>query len=229
MLFGLQKLTLLDYPGNVACTIFCSGCNFRCPFCHNPDLVFGESVASGFSFSEILSFLETRVKKLDGVCITGGEPLLFKETLQLAEYAHNLGYKVKVDTNGSRPEQLAEIVEGGYVDYIAMDIKNSPEKYEMTSGSKMLDQVRESVSYLLKSKIDYEFRTTVTGNLHEGSDFEEIGKWLTGAKRYFLQKYVDSGSVLNGDGAVFKVNNALMYKYQKIVQKYIPSVSVRGI
>ncbi len=229
MMFGLQKLTLLDYPGKVACTVFCSGCNFRCPFCHNPALAKGDESVLDYSFSDIILFLESRNKKLDGICITGSEPLLYEETIELAERAKYMGFLVKIDTNGSNPERLRTIIEKGFADYIAMDIKNAPEKYEMTSGSKMLEQVKESVSYLLQDKVDYEFRTTVTGNLHTAADFEKIGKWIAGAKRYFLQKFVDSGSILNGNGEDFEVSLEKMKEYQKIVSDFIPSVMLRGI
>ena len=229
MMFGLQKLTLLDYPEKVACTVFCSGCNFRCPFCHNPELATGNESILDYSFSDIISFLESRNKKLDGICITGGEPLLYEETIELAERAKYMGFLVKIDTNGSNPERLRTVIEKRIADYIAMDIKNAPVKYEMTSGSKMLEQVKESVSYLLQDKVDYEFRTTVTGNLHTAADFEKIGKWIAGAKRYFLQKFVDSGSILNGNSEDFEVSLEKMKEYQKIVSDFIPSVMLRGI
>lgn len=229
MMFGLQKLTLLDYPEKVACTVFCSGCNFRCPFCHNPALATGNESILDYSFSDILSFLESRNKKLDGICITGGEPLLYEETIELAERAKYMGFLVKIDTNGSNPERLRTVIEKRIADYIAMDIKNAPVKYEMTSGSKMLEQVKESVSYLLQDKVDYEFRTTVTGNLHTAADFEKIGKWIAGAKRYFLQKFVDSGSILNGNSEDFEVSLEKMKEYKNIVRNDIPSVMLRGI
>ena len=229
MMFGLQKLTLLDYPEKVACTVFCSGCNFRCPFCHNPALAAGNESILDYSFSDIISFLESRNKKLDGICITGGEPLLYEETIELAERAKYMGFLVKIDTNGSNPERLRTVIEKRIADYIAMDIKNAPVKYEMTSGSKMLEQVKESVSYLLQDKVDYEFRTTVTGNLHTAADFEKIGKWIAGAKRYFLQKFVDSGSILNGNSEDFEVSLEKMKEYKNIVRNDIPSVMLRGI
>ena len=229
MMFGLQKLTLLDYPEKVACTVFCSGCNFRCPFCHNPALATGNESILDYSFSDIISFLESRNKKLDGICITGGEPLLYEETIELAERAKYMGFLVKIDTNGSNPERLRTVIEKRIADYIAMDIKNAPEKYEMTSGSKMLEQVKESVSSLLQDKVDYEVRTTVTGNLHTAADFEKIGKWIAGAKRYFLQKFVDSGSILNGNSEDFEVSLEKMKEYKNIVRNDIPSVMLRGI
>ena len=229
MMFGLQKLTLLDYPEKVACTVFCSGCNFRCPFCHNPALATGNESILDYSFSDIISFLESRNKKLDGICITGGEPLLYEETIELAERAKRMGFQVKIDTNGSNPERLRTVIEKRIADYIAMDIKNAPEKYEMTSGSKMLEQVKESVSYLLQDKVDYEFRTTVTGNLHTAADVKKIGQWIAGAKRYFLQKFVDSGSILNGNGEDFEVSLEKMKEYKNIIRNDIPSVMLRGI
>ena len=229
MLFGLQKMTLLDYPGKVACTIFCSGCNFRCPFCHNPSLAKGDERLLDYSFAEILSFLESRKHKLDGICITGGEPLLHKEIIDLACAAKEMGFLIKIDTNGSFPDRLQEIVRNNIADYIALDIKNSPEKYERTTGRKMLEQVKKSVAYLLQEHVEYEFRTTVTGNLHTAADFEKIGKWISGAKIYYLQKFVNSGSILAGEGERFEVSPECMREYQKIVRDYIPSVELRGI
>ena len=229
MRFGLQKLTLLDFPGMTACTVFTSGCNFRCPFCHNPGLVFGGKDSLDFDLSGILDFLEKRRGILDGICITGGEPLLHEETVQLAKSARAAGYKVKIDTNGSDPEKLRQIVEDDCVDYVAMDIKNSPEKYEATTSFSGIEKIRKSVQFLLQGRVDYEFRTTVTGNLHTADDFEKIGSWIAGAKRYFLQKFQDSGELLSKDGSVFEVSGEQLAEYQGIVKKFVPSVLLRGI
>ena len=228
MRFGLRKLTLLDYPGVIACTVFTCGCNFRCPFCHNPVLVTGKMDDLEYSFAEILEFLEFRGKRLDAVCITGGEPLMHEDSMLLAQAAKALGYRVKLDTNGSYPERLKELVAENAVDFVAMDIKNSPEKYALTSGIKNWEKVRESVDFLKSGQVDYEFRTTVTGNLHERADFVSIGKWLAGAKRYFLQGFKDSGMILAGDAAPFEVTDAALETFLETVRVFVPAAAIRG-
>ena len=228
MRFGLRKLTLLDYPGKVACTVFTCGCNFRCPFCHNPLLVNGSMEDMEYTFSEVLEFLETRTKHLDGVCITGGEPLLHEESILLAQAAKAMGYHVKLDTNGSFPERLNELLTAKEVDFVAMDVKNSPEKYALTSGIKNWEAVRQSVDMLLHGETDYEVRTTVTGNLHEKSDFVSIGRWLAGAKRYFLQGFKDSGDILAGDPLPFEVSDEKLGEFLAVVREFIPPAEIRG-
>ena len=181
---GLQKMTLLDYPGKVACTVFLDGCNFRCPFCHNSELL-GVGFPPLMDDAELLRFLEKRKGVLDGVCITGGEPLIQKELPQLLRNVKNLGYSVKLDTNGSFPEKLSKMIEGGLIDYVAMDIKNSPERYGMTVGRENFDlkEVEKSVALLLQGVVDYEFRTTVVKHYHSKESFEEIGRWLAGTEK----------------------------------------------
>ena len=228
MRFGLQKLTLLDYPEQVACTVFTCGCNFRCPFCHNPVLVTGRDEDMQYSFGEILEFLEDRTGRLDGVCVTGGEPLMHRDTVLFVQAAKALGYKVKLDTNGSYPERLQELLADDAVDFVAMDIKNSPAKYAETCGIPNWEKVRESVELLKKSSVDHEFRTTVTGNLHEKSDFTAIGSWLAGEKRYFLQGFKDSGEILGGDSERFAVSNEQLKEFLDEVRKFIPSAQIRG-
>ena len=196
---GLQKLTLLDYPGKVACTVFLSGCNLRCPYCHNPGLVLPEqSEGSEIPEAEVLSFLERRKGKLDGVCITGGEPTLQPELPEFLEKLRRLGYAVKLDTNGYRPNVLRGMVEAGLVDYAAMDIKNSRAKYAEACGLDKPDvaKIEQSAAFLMEGRIPYEFRTTVVRELHSFADFEAIGRWLDGARAYYLQSYVDSEDVL---------------------------------
>lgn len=222
---GIQKLTLLDFPGHVACTVFLQGCNFRCPFCHNSSLVFG---TDAIPEDEVLRFLNTRQGLLDGVAITGGEPLL---TAELPDFLRNikaLGYKTKVDTNGSFPEKLRSLIDEGLVDYVAMDIKNSPGKYAETAGADgMLDAVRQSVEILKNGTIPYEFRTTVVDELHETSDFEAIGKWLAGAQRYFLQGFVDSGDILRP--GLHAASKEKMEQCLAIASQYIPGSQIRGL
>ena len=228
MRFGLRKLTLLDYPGQVACTVFTCGCNFRCPFCHNPVLVTGNEGDLEYSFGDILEFLEERTSRLDGVCVTGGEPLLHRDTILFVQAAKALGYKVKLDTNGSFPERLAELLADNAVDFVAMDIKNSPAKYAATCGTENWEKVFESVELLKNSSIDHEFRTTVTGNLHEKSDFTAIGNWLAGEERYFLQGFKDSGEILGGDSARFAVSDEQLKEFLTEVRKFVPLAQIRG-
>ena len=200
---GLQKMTLLDYPGRIACTVFLQGCNFRCPFCHNSDLL--ESAAHGeIPVEELLSFLKKRRGMLDGICITGGEPTVQRDLPDLLRAIKVLGYPVKLDTNGSNPAMLKALVEEGLVDYVAMDIKNSREKYCLTAGvpGLSMDKIEESMAFLLSDAVDYEFRTTVVRELHDEKDFQNMARWILSlssgkkAKRLFLQSFVDRTSVL---------------------------------
>ena len=228
MRFGLQKLTLLDYPGGVACTVFCCGCNFRCPFCHNGSLVLGNEAGLELDFASMLEFLEKRRGILEGVCFTGGEFLMHSDAIDAASAAKALGYKVKVDTNGSFPEALAELMDSGSADYIAMDIKNSPQKYAVTCGrNDVLEKVKSSVDLLKQGNVDFEFRTTVTGNLHELADFEDIGKWICGAEKYFLQPFTESDDILDKSGG-FKVDGKFVDDALRVVQRYVPAAAIRG-
>ena len=197
---GIQKLTLLDYPGKVACTVFTAGCNMRCPFCHNKDLVF---IPDNFTYTDpddILDFLSKRQGILDAVCITGGEPMLQPGLLDFVKQIKELGYMVKVDTNGLMPDKLKQLVESGCVDYIAMDIKNSFDKYEATAGlvngENMVKQIKKSINYLLSGVVDYEFRTTVVRELHTREDLISIARYIKNAKNYYLQQFVDSGKCI---------------------------------
>ena len=195
---GLNKLTLLDFPQHVACIIFTCGCNFRCPFCHNATLVTHTQDAEEFSESQILDYLKKRQGILDGVVITGGEPLLQKGIEDFIKKIKGLGYKVKLDTNGSFPEKLISLVNEGLVDYVAMDIKNSKEKYARTAGCENIDisKIEKSIKFLLENNVDYEFRTTVVDELHTIQDIGAIAEWISGAKKYFLQNFVDSGDII---------------------------------
>ena len=193
---GLQKLTVLDYPEHVACILFTKGCNFRCPFCHNAVLVENKT-EENYSQEEILSFLNKRKGVLDGVNITGGEPLLHKDIGDFLKKVKELGYDVKIDTNGSYPERLKKLVDDGLVDYVAMDIKNIPEKYAITAGVEVpLEKIEESIDFLMSGAVDYEFRTTVTKEFHTPQDIEKIARRISGAKRYFIQNFIDSGNIL---------------------------------
>ena len=227
---ALQKLTLLDYPGRTAATLFTHGCNFRCPFCHNAGLVVRPS-ETVVDENELFAYLDKRKKLLDGVCITGGEPLLAPDIADFIRRVRAHGYAVKLDTNGSFPEKLAALIDEGLVDYVAMDIKNSPEKYEETAGAKgILENVQASGALLLQNKVDYEFRTTVTGSLHTAEDMRAIGAWIAGAKRYFLQPFKDSGDLVcgNADTSIFACSPAHTEALLAAVQPFVPTAQVRG-
>lgn len=225
---GIQKLTLLDYPGKVACTVFLSGCNLRCPYCHNPGLVLPEqSEGSEIPEAEVLSFLERRKGKLDGVCITGGEPTLQPELPEFLEKLRRLGYAVKLDTNGTNPAMLKALLQERVLDYVAMDIKNSPSRYAETCGGiDCLSRVRESAALLMDGTVDYEFRTTVCAPLHTPRDMEELGRWLKGARRYFLQPFADSGALV-GSG-VSPPSEDEIKALRDSVLPYIPNTQIRG-
>ena len=226
---GLQKLTLLDFPGRVACTVFTPGCNFRCPFCQNASLVINAPQVGAQDMEEFFSFLSKRRGILDGVAITGGEPLLQKDIDVFITRVRDLGFQVKLDTNGSFPDILKDLVARKLVDYVAVDIKNSPEKYVMTSGCApaMVDRVRETVRFLLTDAVDYEFRTTVVSNFHETDDFRKIGEWIKGAKRYFLQKFEDSGEII--ESGLSAVSKEEMELFAETVRPYVSEVSLRGV
>lgn len=226
-IMGLQKLTLLDYPEKIACTVFLGGCNFRCPFCHNSSILSVDEEA--ISYDELMSFLKKRVGTLDGVAVTGGEPLLNDDIETLLSDIKSLGYSVKLDTNGSFPGRLKYLVEKGLVDYVAMDIKNSPSKYALTCGKKIFDisGVMESIKYLLKGNVPYEFRTTVVKELHEAQDFEQIGRMIAGADAYYLQSFIDSGDILC-DGFSAHDTDELRF-FRSLLVKYVPNTQLRGV
>lgn len=204
---GFHKTTLLDYPGCIAAAIFTGGCNFRCPFCHNSGLVQDPFKEGLVPEDEVLAFLDKRKKILKGVCITGGEPTLQPDLPDFIGKVRKMGYRVKLDTNGSRPEVLRELLESGLLDYAAMDIKNCPEKYGAAAGlippgnagGFELGKIEESIKLLLDGQIDYEFRTTVVKELHTVEDIAAIGAWVKGTPAYYLQKFEDSGHII-GEG-----------------------------
>lgn len=226
---GLQKLTLLDYPEKVACTIFTAGCNFRCPFCHNASLVTNIPKEGEITEEAVFSFLKKRQGILDGVCITGGEPLLQPEIENFIRRIKELGYAVKLDTNGSFPEKIKYLVREGLVDYVAMDIKNSLEAYARTSGTddRFLEAIQESVRFLKEGTVAYEFRTTITKNFHNKSCIEQMGQWLIGAEKYFLQAFVDSGDLISAN--VQGCEEKEMKEFLSLVKNYIPNTKLRGM
>lgn len=225
---GLQTLTLLDYPGKVACTVFTSGCNMRCPFCHNASLVCGE-VPPFMEKEEFFAFLKKRTGVLDGVCVTGGEPLLQEGLIPFLLEVKEKGFTTKLDTNGLLHDRLRAAVEAGAVDYVAMDIKNCKARYAETAGVPGLDlaPIEKSVQFLMEGKVDYEFRTTVVKELHNKADFGEIGRWLKGAKRYFLQSFKDSGDILSP--GLSPMEKADLLEIRDRLRAEIPGVELRGV
>lgn len=228
---GIQKLTLLDYPGVVACTVFTAGCNFRCPFCHNAMLVLPEQIDDEcLTDDEVFGFLKKRRGVLDGVAVTGGEPLLHADMPEFLARVKELGYKIKLDTNGSNPELLSEIVKNKLVDRVAMDIKNVPEEYARTIGLKSFDiaPVERSKEMLLRGDIDYEFRTTVVKGIHTKESLIGAAKWIEGAKEYYLQQFKDSGNLILPDG-LSAYDEKQMHALADAVRDYVPTVEVRGV
>jgi pyruvate formate lyase activating enzyme len=225
---GIQKLTLLDYPDKTACTLFTIGCNFSCLFCQNPSLLQTSEDIQTISASEIFEFLKKRHGLLDGVCISGGEPLMQDELADFIGEVKKLGYLVKLDTNGSYPDKLKALVESGTVDYVAMDIKNSPEKYAQTICVSDFDfsMVEESVSFLLSCAIPYEFRTTVVRQLHTVDELRSIARWISGARKYCLQVFFDSEDVPYS--GLNSYNEQEIKELLKEVEKVIPTVELRG-
>lgn len=225
---GLQKTTLLDFPGKVACTLFTGGCNLRCPFCHNASLVISPDMSHLISEDEFFSFLNKRKAILDGVCITGGEPLLQKDIEDFILKVRALGFAVKLDTNGSYPDRLKSILDKKLVDYVAMDIKNQKEKYSLTCGVDVnIDDISRSISLLMSGDIEYEFRTTVVRELHTPQDIGEIGEWIRGAKRFFLQSFTDSGDIISSGLSAY--NPEEMAQILDFARKSVPSAELRGI
>ena len=225
---GFQKLTLLDYPGKTACTVFTGGCNFRCPFCHNAGLV-TKMDPEIIPESEIFDHLKKRHGILDGIAISGGEPLLQGDIEDFLGKIKESGYSIKLDTNGSFPEKLKSIIDNKLCDYVAMDIKNSKERYNETIGIDKFDisLMEKSVEILMNSEVDFEFRTTVTRNFHTLQDIEKIGEWIKGTKKYYLQNFVDSGNLI--DCNVEGVSKEEMEAMLEAVKKYVPNAEIRGL
>ena len=229
---GLQKMTLLDYPGKVACTVFLGGCNFRCPFCHNSELLDGSAPAV-MDENGLLAFLKKRQGLLDGVCITGGEPTLCPDLPGLLRQIRELGYAIKLDTNGYRPDVLRALVEEGLVDYVAMDIKNSPAAYPDTAGipGLSLTKLEESIRYLAEGPVAHEFRTTVVKPLHTPQTIQEMGQWLHaltgGVPKLFLQPFTDRVTV--PFAGLSAPSEEELRDYVNILSCFVTSVTVRGI
>lgn len=224
---GMEKLSLVDYEGKLACTLFTNGCNFKCPFCHNSSLV----VEDNYSYiedEEIFSYLQKRKNHLDAVVITGGEPTLMTNLIEKIKAIKQLGYLVKLDTNGSNPDIIKQLVENNLIDYIAMDIKNSFSKYPLTTNivNVNIDKIKQSIDYIMNCNIDYEFRTTLVKEFHDEEDIKEIALLIKGAKKYFLQCFVDRGQCIQNNLHKVDKNQALYFK--KILETNMQSVNLRG-
>lgn len=227
-ILGLQKLTLLDFPEKVACTLFTGGCNFRCPFCHNASLVLRVKDALPIPEEEFFAFLKKRRGVLEGVCITGGEPTFAPDLREFILRVREMGFLVKLDTNGSRPAVLSSLLSEGLLDYVAMDIKNSRARYGETVGIIGFDTrpIEESASILLSSGVPFEFRTTVVRNFHNAASIREMGEWLPGDHKHFLQSFIDSGDLI-GSGIDGYDKNTMEYLLN-VLKEHVPNAALRG-
>lgn len=225
---GLNKTTLLDYPGCVAATLFVGGCNFRCPFCHNGDLVLHSGEMMEYSEEEIFNFLKKRKTVLEGVCVTGGEPTLYEELPSFIAKIKEMAYKVKLDTNGSNPKMLQKLMNDNLVDYVAMDIKAPVTGYDKVCGINVdIEKIKKSVDLLKSGETMYEFRTTIVKELHTKEDILEIGIWLSGAENYYLQSYQETDKNICKGFSAMDIEELL--ESEKELQKYIKNVKVRGV
>ena len=228
-IYGLNKTTLLDYPGHVAATVFTGGCNMRCPFCQNSGLVLEPGKQPEIPEGEVLDFLEKRKGILEGICITGGEPTLQAQLETFIRRVRELGYLVKLDTNGYRPKVLRQLLEKGLLDYVAMDIKASRERYGVACGlpDVELASIEESVELLKNSRIAYEFRTTVVKGIHRPEEFTAIGQWLQGCEAYYLQSYRDSGQIMQPGYESF--GRGELERMRDRAAEYVPQTALRGV
>ena len=227
---GLQKLTLLDFPGHTACTVFTGRCNFRCPFCQNASLVLRPESLATIPEEDVFAFLEKRKGLLDGVAVTGGEPTLQPDLADFLRRVKDMGFETKLDTNGARPEVMRSLLAENLADYVAMDVKSSPEGYGRCAGvnsDRLLDAVRESAALLERSGIPHEFRTTAVKGLHTPEDFRAIGEWLAGTDRYFIQSYTDSGDILEPGMEAFSREE--LEELLAAVRPRIPHAQLRGV
>lgn len=231
---GLQKLTLLDFPEKMACTLFSFGCNFRCPFCHNASLVLADRADDAvITEEEFFSFLQKRRGMLEGVCISGGEPTLQPDLPDFIRKVKELGYAVKLDTNGYRPAVLRALIDEGLLDYVAMDVKNSLSRYPETVGIARFDTapIEESINLLMEGRVPFEFRTTLVKGLHTPESIAEMGQRLRGEERFFLQSFEDSGDLIVGDperGGLSAFDKEETDSLLSVLCKYVPNAQIRG-
>ena len=233
MICGLQKMTLLDYPGKIACTVFLGGCNFRCPFCHNSELFMGKPERL-MEDEEFFKFLSTRKGLLDGVCVSGGEPTLCKNLPEFMTKIKEMGFLTKLDTNGYRPEVLKALAEANLIDYVAMDVKNSPAMYAKTVGLETIElaKIEESLRFLIEGNVDYELRTTLVSQLHTEKSIQDMGQWLGSLvpgkqpKRLFLQSFVDRDTVLFGN--LSAPETKITQAFSRILEPFADAISIRN-
>lgn len=227
-IFGMEKMSLVDYDGKVAATLFTGSCNFKCGFCHNSQLVLDYSTLPYYSEEEIFSYLQKRKGVIDGVCISGGEPTLCKDLPSFIEKIKNLGYSVKLDTNGTNPNMVKLLHQNGLCDYFAMDIKNNREAYAKIIGFDEFDtsKIEKSVEFFLTEKVDYEFRTTLIYQYHKQENIEKISNWIAGANKYFLQKFKLSDTCIQKN--LSGIDNATALIYRDVLRKKIPNTNLRG-
>lgn len=227
---GIQKLTLLDYPGTVACTLFTVGCNFRCPFCQNASLVLPGLREELIPTEEVLRFLQGRFGILDGVAITGGEPMLQADIVDFLSEIKKIGYRVKLDTNGADPDGLQLLIERGLIDRVAVDIKSSRENYASAIGlaDAPVDRIDRTRELLMTGTLPFEFRTTVVQGIHTDEEIRRIAEWIAGDEEYYLQQYRDSGEIMNSVG-LSSPSETIMKHFADIVRPFVPRVQIRGI
>lgn len=224
---GFEKFSLLDYDDKVSATLFFSNCNMRCPFCHNSSLVLGKDEAEDIPYEDVMDYLRKRRNVVDAVTISGGEPTLVKNLKEFITEIKELGYLVKLDTNGTHPEVVKDLLDNNLLDYIAMDIKNSEEKYSLTAGRIIdMEKIKETISIIMNSKLDYEFRTTLIKEHHDLNDMKGILKLIKGAKKYRLQKFVDHGTCIE-DG-LHEVEEKVAKEFLEVFKGSIDDVSLRG-
>jgi len=227
---GLQKLSLVDFPGKIAATVFLIGCNFRCPYCQNPELVNLEKIKKQpqIEMKDFFKFLDERKDFLDGVCITGGEPTINKDLLEFIKKIKKRGFLVKLDTNGSNPEVLKKLLDARLLDFIAMDVKGGVSNYSKVAGKKIdLSKIKKSIDLIKKSEVDYEFRITVAPGLIKRKDIEEIGKWLKGIKKFTLQQFQNQKVLDKSFEKIKPYSEKILKDFQKILKKHIKEVEVR--
>jgi pyruvate formate lyase activating enzyme len=225
---GVQKTTFIDYPGKIASTLFLAGCNFRCPFCHNRNLVLNEKWLEQISSREVLAFLKKRRKYLEGVCITGGEPLIYNDLPKFLRAIKDLGYDIKLDTNGTNPRLLKEILEQKLLAYLAMDIKGSGERYNDVSGVEVnLEKIKASITLIMNSRLPYEFRSTILPRFHSESDIEKMAKMIKGAKLYYLQNFVARNTLDKAFLNERSFDNEDMAKLGRIAERFVEKVEIR--